>query len=295
MFAGVFTALATPFDQKGRIDWDHFERLVQTQIEAGVDGLVPVGTTGESPTLSAEECHDITSAVVRWANGRVPVIVGAGSNSTCEAIRKAQAARRLGVDATMQVVPYYNKPTQAGLFRHFMEIADTVDIPLVVYNVPIRSGVGISTATILDLSKHERITTLKDAGGNVSETSDIVSRRPEGFSVLSGEDGLTFPMMALGAEGVISVLSNIFPKHVVRMVRLCRAGEWGGARNIHFALQPIIRLLFEETNPIPLKAAMAMRFGTGEYYRLPLVPISPDLRARLAGVVEELSGDAAMA
>jgi 4-hydroxy-tetrahydrodipicolinate synthase len=288
MLKGVLTALVTPFDAKGRIDWEQLEQIVEFQIGAGVSGLVPVGTTGESPTLSAAETGDLIAKVVHWVNGRVPVVAGAGSNCTKTAIEKAIEATKLGADATMQVVPYYNKPTQEGIVKHFCAIADTVESPVVLYNVPSRVGVGLSVDAALRLASHERITALKDAGGDLMSSAKILANSPAGFSILSGEDGMTLPLLSLSADGVISVASNLFPELVVKMVELFNEGDQIAALDINVRLLPLYEVLFAEPNPTPVKFAMKVRFGMSDSTRLPLLTASPGLQQKIRDVVTSL-------
>jgi 4-hydroxy-tetrahydrodipicolinate synthase len=288
MFSGVLTAMITPFDSNDRIDWNQLEKFVNEQIEAGISGLVPVGTTGESPTLTAKEKEELIGNVVAWVDHRVPVIAGAGSNSTAAAIESARSAADLGVDATMQVVPYYNRPTQEGMYEHFTAVADRVDLPMMLYNVPHRTGSRLEPSTVLRLARHERIVCLKDAGGDITAATTIIANAPERFSLLSGEDGLTFPLLSIGAQGVISVLSNVFPEVLVKMVSLQQKGEWDAAREIHVSLLPFIDLLFREPSPAPLKAAMNVRFGMSEAVRLPMRLISPQLRKEIASRTEDI-------
>ncbi len=288
MFSGVFTAMITPFDSDDRIDWNQLEKFVNDQIEAGIDGLVPVGTTGESPTLTIMEKEELIRNVVRWVDHRVPVIAGAGSNCTATAIESAQAVKDLGVDATMQVVPYYNRPTQEGMFEHFTAVADQVDLPMMLYNVPHRTGSLLEPSTVLRLAQHERIICLKDAAGDITAATTIMTNAPKRFTLLSGEDGLTFPLLSVGAQGVVSVLSNVFPEALVKMVSFQQKGEWDAAREIHVALLPFIDLLFREPNPAPLKAAMNVRFGTSEAVRLPMRQVTPQLRREIVTRTEEI-------
>jgi 4-hydroxy-tetrahydrodipicolinate synthase len=288
MFSGVLTAMITPFNSDDRIDWSHVEKLVNDQIDAGISGLVPVGTTGESPTLTTREKEELIRNVVAWVDHRIPVIAGAGSNCTAVAVESARSAADLGVDATMQVVPYYNRPTQEGMYDHFTAVADQVDLPMVLYNVPHRTGSRLEPSTVLRLAQHERIVCLKDAAGDITAATTIITNAPERFTLLSGEDGLTFPLLSIGAEGVISVLSNVFPEVLVKMVSLQKKGEWDAAREIHVALLPFIDLLFREPNPAPLKAAMNIRFGTSEAVRSPMRHVTPQLRKDIAAKTEEI-------
>ncbi len=286
---GVFTALVTPLSEDGsRVDEKALRRLVDFQIEGGVSGLVPVGTTGESPTLDGEECREVIRIVVEQARGRVPVIGGAGSNATSEAIHYALDAKKVGADATLQVAPYYNKPTNEGFLRHFRAIADAVDLPLVVYNIPGRTGKNIDNSTMLELARHRNIVAVKEASGDIAQMMDLIARKPAGFSVVSGDDNLTFPLMALGGTGVISVASNIVPDRMSAMVRAALSGDWQAARRMHYELLPLFKALFVETNPIPIKAALAMKGMVSESYRLPMCPLAPKSRESLTAALREM-------
>jgi 4-hydroxy-tetrahydrodipicolinate synthase len=282
---GTYTALITPFDERGRVDEARLLEHVERQIEAGVDGLVPVGTTGESPTLTVEEHNAVVSAVVRAAGGRVPVIAGTGANSTQEALALTRHAIDAGADATLQVTPYYNKPNQAGLIRHFTAVAD-LGLPTVLYNVPGRTGREIAVSTVVELAGHPGIAALKEAGGSVDRVSAILNRCD--LTGLSGDDSLPFPMMAVGARGIISVASNVAPSQVADLTRAALGGEWERARALHHQLYPLFTELFCDTNPIPVKAALAMMGQIEEVYRLPLCEMDDALKAGLRRVLEDL-------
>ncbi len=288
MFAGVYTALVTPFQSDGSVDQDSLRKLVDFQIENGIAGLVPMGTTGESPTLSHEEHIDIVRIVVEQAASRVPVIAGAGSNSTVEAIALSRRSKELGVAATLQVSPYYNKPTQQGLFEHFTKIADEVDLPIIVYNIPGRCGVNIANETMLRLAKHKNIVGVKEATGNLPQAMEFISRKPKDFVVLSGDDNMTFPLVALGGSGVISVASNLLPKEMADFVGQALEGNFKEARRKHFDLLPLFKALFVETNPIPIKAAMSMKGLIKETYRLPMCPMQRENREGLKSLLKEM-------
>ena len=285
---GVFTALVTPMTTNGSVDEKALRRLVDFQIDGGVDGLVPIGTTGESPTLSGEECREVIRIVVQQARGRVPVIAGAGSNCTSEAVEYAKDAKEVGATATLQVAPYYNKPTNAGFLGHFTAIADAVDLPLIVYNIASRTGRNIDNPTMLELAKHRNIVGVKEASGDLAQMMDLISKKPADFSVLSGDDNLVLPLMILGGSGVISVASNITPDRVVTMVRAALEGDWNTARKTHYELLPLFKIIFIETNPIPIKAALAMKGLMKEVYRLPMCPMGEENRKTLAVVLREL-------
>ena len=277
MFSGTFTALITPF-KNDRVDEAAFARQIKAQVDAGVTGIVPVGTTGESPTLSHEEHRRVIEVAVALARGTgVKVIAGTGSNSTAEAIELTAHAKASGADAALLVNPYYNKPTQEGLVRHFTAIARQVDIPIVLYNIPGRTNVTMTVSTMKRLTiECKNIVAVKDAAGNLDMTSEAVGA---GLTVLSGDDSLTLPMMAVGAKGVVSVASNIVPEMVVSLVKLAAAGDFSGARTIHQKLFALCRALFIETNPIPIKAAMQMVGRDSGELRLPLCEIAESNRA----------------
>ena len=285
---GVYTALVTPMSADGKVDEKALRRLVDFQVEGGVQGLVPVGTTGESPTLHGEECKRVIQVVVEQARGRVPVIAGAGSNSTAEAIEYARDAKEVGADATLQVTPYYNKPTNAGILAHFRAIADAVNLPLVVYNIAGRTGKNIDNPTMLELAGHRNITAVKEASGDIGQVMELIARKPADFAVLSGDDNLTFPIMALGGKGVISVASNLVPDRMAKLAGYALKGDWDAARKLHYELLPLFRSMFIETNPIPIKAAMAMKGMMTETYRLPLCPMAPKNREALEAALREL-------
>ena len=283
MFTGTHTALITPFTKDGKIDEPRLRQLVEQQIAAGIDGLVPCGTTGESPTLDHEEHNHVIELVVKFSAKRCAVIAGTGSNSTAEAVFMTQYAKKVGADASLQVAPYYNKPTQAGLYAHFRAIAEQADIPLILYNIPGRCGVDIANDTIArlrrDLPKH--IVGLKEATGVVDRVSQLRALVDRDFCILSGDDSLTLPMMSVGAVGVISVVSNMLPRELTEMTHAALKGDFERAGRIHAKLFPLFKDLFCETNPIPLKAAMAMMGLCEETYRLPLVPMGDANRAQL--------------
>lgn len=285
--AGCYTALVTPF-RNGAIDYEALSDLIEFQIAEGIDGLVPVGTTGESPTLDFEEHQKVIDFVARQARGRCPVIAGTGANSTAEAVRLTRHAASIRVDASLQVTPYYNKPSAEGLYRHFSTVADESGLPLILYNVPGRTGREIPVSVIRRLAAHPLIIAVKEAGGSVDRVSQIRSECD--ITVLSGDDSLTFPMMSLGAKGIISVASNILPGGVTRMVHAALEGRWDEARDDHFRMYPLFRDLFIETNPVPIKAALAMVNRIKEEYRLPLCAMDDSNREvlkasmRLAGI-----------
>jgi 4-hydroxy-tetrahydrodipicolinate synthase len=282
--------LVTPFSKDGKVDQPRLRELVENQIRNGIDGLVPCGTTGESPTLSHEEHNHVIELVVKFAAGRCKVIAGTGSNSTDEAIFMKQHAKKVGADASLQVAPYYNKPTQAGLYAHFRAIAEAADIPLVLYNIPGRCGVDISNETTAKLRRDlpKLIVGLKEATGVVDRVSQLRTLVDREFCILSGDDSLTLPMMSVGAVGVISVASNVMPREVTDMVHAALKGDYERAGRIHAKLFPLFKDLFIETNPVPVKAALAMMGQIEEAYRLPLVPISDAARAQLKRTLQSL-------
>jgi 4-hydroxy-tetrahydrodipicolinate synthase len=286
---GCATALVTPFTADGAIDEDAFRRLVEYQLANGVKLLVPCGTTGESATMTEEEDQRVIGLAIELAKGRARVIAGTGSNSTAASIRYSNIARDLGADAVLTVAPFYNKPTQNGLYAHFRAIAESVDLPIVIYNVPGRTSCNISAQTTLRLARDcENIVAVKEASGNMSQIMEILRDRPDGFCVLSGDDALTFPMIALGGDGLISVASNEAPKLMSRMVDLALAGKWDEARELHYRLLPLMEANFVESSPGPVKAVLAMMNIIGENYRLPIVPIEEKSRALLRDVLSEL-------
>ena len=274
MFSGTLVALVTPF-RDGQVDYAAIERLVEWHVEQGTDGLVPVGTTGESPTVDVEEHKRIIRTVVERAAGRLPVVAGTGGNATAEAIHLTRFAKEVGADASLQVCPYYNKPTQEGLYRHFSAIAEAVDLPMVLYNIPSRTGVSMTPATIARLADVPQIVAIKEATGSMDQTSEILSRCA--LTVLSGDDSLTLPLMALGAQGVISVVANLVPKDVKRLTDAMLAGDLETAQEAHRRLFPLCRAMFLETNPIPVKAAMKLAgLLESDEKRLPLTDLGPE-------------------
>jgi len=280
MLRGCFTALVTPFSG-GSIDDDALSGLVEFQIEGGVDGIVPCGTTGESATLTFEEHTRVVDIAVRTARGRVKVIAGTGSNSTAETITLTRHAEKAGADAALLISPYYNKPTQEGLYQHYRAVALETGIPLILYNVPGRTGVNMLPETVARLSEIENIAGIKEATGDLAQVSDVLEYSKKGFAVLSGDDFTTYPLLAIGGSGVISVTSNIAPKEVAGMVSAFFEGRLDEALRLHYRLQPLHRAMFLETNPIPVKTALAMMGRAGEEFRLPLVKIGGGNRERL--------------
>ena len=288
-FRGCFVALVTPFRRDGQVDFERLEALVDFQLDAGTDGIVPCGTTGESATLHPEEQREIIRRVVERVRRRVPVIAGAGTNSTEEAVALARAAEQAGADALLSVTPYYNRPTQEGLYRHFRAIAEAVRLPVILYNVPSRTGCQLEVGTILRLAEIPNIIGIKEASGNLEQIMELLRARPSGFLVLSGDDAWTLPILALGGDGVISVVANEAPAEMRELVAAALAGDFDRARAAHYRLLPLMRGNFLETNPIPVKAALAMMGLIEENYRLPLVPPRAETRERLRAILAELN------
>jgi 4-hydroxy-tetrahydrodipicolinate synthase len=281
MFRGTFTALVTPF-RDGGIDTSAFEKLIEAQIAAGVTGIVAVGTTGESPTLSREEREQVIRLAVAIANKRGQVLAGTGSNATHHAVADTKAAEKLGVDGALLVAPYYNKPSQEGLFRHFKTVADATPLPIMLYNIPGRCGVDIAPDTVARLAKECRnIVSIKEASGSVERVSELRARLPESFTILSGDDSLTLPFMSVGAVGVVSVASNLFPAEICALVHAYQSGDAKLAENLHRKLFPLFKDLFIEPNPVPVKTALGWRGAMSGESRLPLCEMSEANQARL--------------
>jgi 4-hydroxy-tetrahydrodipicolinate synthase len=285
MFTGSFVALITPFHD-GAVDFDTLDELVEFHMRSGTDGIVPVGTTGESPTLSHEEHKQVIEHVVKAVGGKVPVIAGTGSNSTAEAIELTEFARKVGADASLQVTPYYNKPTQEGFYQHFKVIAEEVDLPVILYNIPGRCGAGMTADTVVRLAAVENIVAVKEATGNLDMSSEIATRCD--LTILSGDDSLTLPICSVGGKGVISVVANIVPADVKAMTDLILEGDFVSARRWHNKLFALSRsLLSMASNPIPIKAAMAMLGMSQEEMRLPMTPLEESKRGDLAKVLRD--------
>ena len=281
MFRGTFTALVTPF-RDGGIDTSAFEKLIEAQIAAGITGIVAVGTTGESPTLSHEEREQVIRLAVATANKRGQVLAGTGSNATHHAVADTKAAEKLGVDGALLVAPYYNKPSQEGLFRHFKMVADATSLPIMLYNIPGRCGVDIAPDTVARLAKECRnIVSIKEASGSVERVSELRARLPESFTILSGDDSLTLPFMSVGAVGVVSVASNLFPAEICALVHAYQSGDVKSAENLHRKLFPLFKDLFIEPNPVPVKTALGWRGAMSGECRLPLCEMSEANQARL--------------
>ena len=286
MFSGAFTALVTPF-RNGEVDVEALEGIVEFQIEQGIHGLVPCGTTGETPSMSEAEDRLVIETTVRVTNGRVPVIAGTGSNSTDTAIKYTKMAEEVGADGSLQVAPYYTKPTQEGLYRHFAAIAENTDLPIVLYNIPGRTSVTISAETTARLSEIPNIVGTKEATHSMDMASDIRRLCGEEFDILSGDDSLTLPLMSLGGRGVISVSSNVAPAAVSDLVNTLLNDDWDRGRELHYDLLPLFRALFVETNPIPVKTAASILGLCSDEMRLPMIPLSGDNLDTLRRVMDE--------
>ncbi len=287
MFEGTTVAIVTPF-KNGKLDKKALKGLVEFQIKNGTGAIVPCGTTGEASTLSNEEHQAVIDIVIETVKGRVPVIAGTGSNNTSEAIELTKYAKKAGADASLVVTPYYNKPTQEGLYRHYRTLAEAVDLPMVLYNVPGRTGVNLLPGTVARLAEVKNIVAVKEASGNLGQVCEIVRSVPNEFTVLSGDDGLFLPMLALGAKGVISVASNVAPRLMADLYDAWASGDLAKARAVHYKLWPLFDVLFVETNPIPVKTAVALMGLVNEEFRLPLCPMGVDNKKKLAKVLAGL-------
>jgi 4-hydroxy-tetrahydrodipicolinate synthase len=287
-YRGTYTALVTPF-RDDRVDETAFARLLEDQIAAGIDGVIPVGTTGESATLSTEEHLRVIELAVQVVKGRIKVIAGTGSNNTTEAIYYTTESEKLGADGVLIVAPYYNRPTQAGVFAHYAKLADSTSLPIITYSIPGRCGIEIAVDTMVNLvAKHANIVSIKEAGGSIERFSQLRQALPENIAILSGDDSMTLPAMAVGATGVISVASNLIPKEVGDLVRAFLDGKAVQAEQIHRKFYPIFRDLFIESNPVPTKVALARKGWMTEDVRLPLVPLQPSSRAKLEATLKSL-------
>jgi 4-hydroxy-tetrahydrodipicolinate synthase len=288
MFKGTYTALVTPF-KDGKVDEKALVALIRSQVAAGIDGLVPVGTTGESPTLDCEEHLRVIEIAIQEAAGKVKVLAGTGGNATQEAIHLTQEAQQLGAHGSLQVAPYYNKPSQEGLYQHFEAIAKEVELPIILYSIPGRCHVSIEVPTVKRLAQTcPHIVGIKEAGGDADRVSQLRQTMGSEFTILSGDDGLTLPFMSVGAEGVISVASNVIPESMVAMVRACQEGRFFEALEIHERFHPLFKALFMETNPVPVKEALHVRGALQREWRLPLVGMHPDNLSQLIQVMKSL-------
>ena len=289
MFTGTGTALVTPFRRDGALDEPTLRALIKRQIDAGINFLVPCGTTGESPTLTHQEHLRVVEIAVELAKGKVPVLAGAGGYNTAEVIALARELAELGANGILSVTPYYNKPTQEGLYQHFRAIAEAVSLPIILYSVQGRTGVNIEPPTVQRLSQIKNIIGIKEASGNISQMCTILNAVPEDFLVLSGDDAVTLPLIALGGRGVISVASNEIPAQMTSLTQHALAGDFAGARQIHRRFLPLMEINFVESNPIPVKTALAEMCLLEPVWRLPLVAPKPDNRARIRAVLESLN------
>ena len=288
-FIGCGTAMVTPFRKDLSLDEDALRRLIRRQITAGINFLVPCGTTGESPTLTHEEHLRVVAITIEESKGKVPVLGGAGGYDTRKVIEMAHEIERMGADGILSVTPYYNKPTQEGLYQHYKAIASAISLPIILYNVPPRTNVNIEPATLRRLAEIENIIGVKEASGNIAQMTQVIQQVPEQFIVLSGDDALTLPLVAMGGRGLISVVSNEIPAEMTRLVQLCLAGEFATARELQRKYLPLIEVNFIETNPTPVKAAMAEMGLLEPVWRLPLVPPRPENLAKIRAVLESLA------
>lgn len=284
-FTGCGTAMVTPFTRDGSLDEAAVSRLAKRQVDAGIHFLVPCGTTGEVPTLTDQEQVRVVELVVAQAKGRVPVLAGAGGYNTHEVIEAGKRMKAAGADGLLSVTPYYNKPTPEGLYQHYKAIGDAVGLPIVVYNVPGRTGCNVDPATLVRLGSIPQVVAVKEASGNMTQIAEVCGSVPEDFIVLSGDDALTLPLMAIGGRGIISVASNEIPAEMSRMVELAEQGDFAGARALHRRLLPLLMVNFIESNPIPVKSAMAFMGLLDEVYRLPMVPPRPASKQRIEAVL----------
>lgn len=287
MFKGLYTAIVTPFKKDMSIDEDALRRFIDLQIDSGVDGLVPCGSTGESPTLSYEEHEKVIDITCDQVNGRCHIIAGTGSNSTDEAIQLTKASQKAGVTASLQIVPYYNKPTQEGIYRHFKKIAEAVDIPIILYNIKGRTGINMETSTVVRLAEIDNIIGVKEASGSMNQILDVIQKTPDDFLVLSGDDKLTLPLIASGGHGVISVSSNVIPKEMKEYVDAGLNNDFNLMRKLHKKIMPFMISMSLETNPIPVKKALMLKHGFEAFYRLPLTDPTEETVKALKNVMSE--------
>lgn len=290
MFKGLGIALITPFNEDGSVDYGSLKRLIEYQIKNGADFLCVLATTAETPTLSADEKHQIKNLIVETVKGRIPILMGCGGNNTAAVVEELKTGDFQGIDGVLSVCPYYNKPSQEGLFQHFKAIAAATKLPVVLYNVPGRTGVNMKAETTVRLARAcSNIVAVKEASGNVEQVDEIIKNKPAGFDVLSGDDGLTFPMIAVGAVGVISVIGNALPKEFSKMVRLALKGEYEGARGIHHKFTELFSLLFVDGNPAGVKAMLNQMGMIENVLRLPLVPTRITTREKISGILKDLN------
>ncbi len=287
MFQGSMVAIITPFDVHGNFDEENYRQLIEFQIENGTDAIVPCGTTGESATLDYEEHDQVIKACIEQVNKRVPVLAGTGSNATAEAIAISQHAKEMGADGVLLVAPYYNKPSQEGLYQNFKAIAENVALPQVLYNVPGRTGINMVAETTVRLAEIDNVVAIKEASGDITQASEIIARAGDKIDVLSGDDFLTLPLMACGAKGVISVTANIMPKQVKTMVQAIQEGRWDEARQLHLQLLDVHQAMFIESNPVPVKTSAALMGKCRSDVRLPMVAMQADTLAKLQMVLRK--------
>lgn len=286
LLKGTYTAIITPFTEENKVDWNALERIVEMQIEGNVDGVLFVGTTGESPTLTYNEHKEILHRSMKMVNGRCKVLHGTGSNNTTETIEYAKTAQDAGADAQLVINPYYNKPTQEGLYSHFMSVADASTVPVIMYNIKSRTGVNLETETLLRLVKHQNIAAVKEASGDISQMMDVINETPDDFSVLVGDDALTLPFMACGGDGVISVVSNVMPKTMSEYIQKCLAGKFEEARPVFYRMLDVIKAAFIESNPTPVKEMLSILGYSKPGVRLPLTRVSEKSMAKVKTAVE---------
>jgi 4-hydroxy-tetrahydrodipicolinate synthase len=287
MFYGSMTAIITPFDAQGNFDEERYRQLIEFQIENGTDVIVPCGTTGESATLNYNEHNQVIAACIEQVNKRIPVIAGTGSNSTAEAIEISRHAQQMGADGLLLVSPYYNKPSQEGLYQHYKAIAEAVQLPQVLYNVPGRTGMNMTAATTIRLAEFKNIVAIKEASGDLTQASEIIARAGDKIDVLSGDDFLALPLMACGGKGVISVTANIIPRQVKQMVTAVQENRWDDAKKLHLQLLDVHQAMFIEANPVPVKTAAALMGKCRADVRLPLVSLQPQNLDRLRAVLTQ--------
>ena len=286
MVQGSMVAIITPFDNAGNFDEESYRQLIEFQIENGTDVIVPCGTTGESATLSFDEHPRVIKACIEQVNKRIPVVAGTGANNTAEAIHLSQKAKEMGADGLLLVCPYYNKPSQEGIYLHYKKLAEEVALPQVLYNVPGRTGVNMTAATTIRLAEFENIVAIKEASGDLTQASEIIAKAGDKIDVVSGDDFLTFPMMACGAKGVISVTANIAPAQVKQMVSAAASGDYATARKLHLELLELHQAMFMEANPVPVKTSASMMGMCGDLVRLPLSPLESANREKLQALLK---------
>ena len=286
IFQGTYTAIITPFTNDDKIDWQSLEKIVEQQIAGNVEGIVFMGTTGESPTISLSEHAEVLTRSVKMVNGRCQVIHGIGSNNTSTSIEFAKVSAKAGADGLLAVVPYYNKPTQQGMYLHFTTIANATDVPIIIYNIKGRTGVNLETSTLLRISEHKNIAAVKEASGDMSQMIDVINQSSDDFSILVGDDGITLPFMVCGGDGVISVISNCVPRTLSNMIRSCIKGDYVTAKPVFYKLLELMKVAFIESNPIPIKEIMSMLGYCEPNFRLPLCRASENTLKQLKPMVE---------